>query len=229
MISVVYIVGTGSRWNNNELRYSLRSIEKHLSGLEHVWIIGHKPEFITRVCHIPAGDPYDVSDKNILHKLKIACETKDITDDFLLFHDDHYLIQDFEAIEFPNYYEGTVSQMAHIRGSDSYGSRCRNTLEILKKSSLPEKYFDVHYPILINKAKFTEYVTDKVDPNSKNGYIIKSLYANAMKLEGTEIPDCKSGYTPTQKLPCFSTQARVSGAVYRFLDENFPIKSKYEL
>ena len=39
-MDVVYILGKGSVWKDNEIRYSLRSIEKHLTGFDRVFIVG---------------------------------------------------------------------------------------------------------------------------------------------------------------------------------------------
>ena len=49
MIDVVIPLGTGSRWQDNELRYCLRSIEKNLSGVNEVVIVGEKPKWLTNV------------------------------------------------------------------------------------------------------------------------------------------------------------------------------------
>ena len=55
MISVVYPLGTGSKWQNNELRYSLRSLSK-ISGIGDVFIVGEKPDWVRNVIHIPCKD-----------------------------------------------------------------------------------------------------------------------------------------------------------------------------
>jgi hypothetical protein len=73
-IDVVYILGKGSTWSDNEIRFSLRSVDINL---EHrgVFIIGDKPDFINtkHLTHIPAEDIHTEKLKNALHKLKIAC------------------------------------------------------------------------------------------------------------------------------------------------------------
>ena len=52
-MTVVYVLGTGSKWKNYELLYSLRSIEKNLKGFTDVVIVGELPSWIQNVIHIP--------------------------------------------------------------------------------------------------------------------------------------------------------------------------------
>jgi len=43
-----------SSWgDDNELRYSLRSLEKNLIGLNRIFVVGHKPKWLVGVTHIP--------------------------------------------------------------------------------------------------------------------------------------------------------------------------------
>lgn len=229
MIDVVYpIRNKPSYWKDNELKYSLRSVEKHLTNVRNVWIIGRLPEGITNVMHIPAKDPFNIPDTNILHKTLIACQRAEISDPFLFMNDDHYLLQDFDAEFFPNFYMGTLEEFVARRGSDPYGHRARHTLAYLQAKGLPTKYFDVHYPILYKKQGFIDHVVDSIK-HEKSGYILKSLYGNGMNLEGTPIDkDCKGHIAPSEKAICFSTHNRVTGAVYQFLEYKFNGKSRFE-
>ena len=46
MIDIVYALGSGSKWDNNELRYSLRSLEKNFLDLRNIYIVGTFPHFL---------------------------------------------------------------------------------------------------------------------------------------------------------------------------------------
>ncbi len=228
MTSVVYALGKGSRWANQEIKYSLRSIEKHLKGMGEVWIIGEKPEWLQNVNHIQVKDSHAIPDTNIMLKIKTACQTPEVTDNFLFINDDHYLLADFEADKFPYFYCSTLEVYLKRRQSDSYGRRAGNTYKLLKEINLPTKHFDIHYPILYNKKAFIETVVDKYDMSKKDGYVLKSLYANGLNIEGTEVRDYKLQTTPPKGCQVFSTHPRVSGAIYRFLEYKFPTKSMFE-
>ena len=46
MIDVFYVLGSGSKWQNNEIRYSLRTLEKYGHNVGQVYIVGQRPSFI---------------------------------------------------------------------------------------------------------------------------------------------------------------------------------------
>ena len=52
-MDIVIPLGTGSRWQNNELRFALRSIEKYLTGYDKIFIIGECPSYLQNIIHIP--------------------------------------------------------------------------------------------------------------------------------------------------------------------------------
>lgn len=228
MIHIVYPLGKGSTWGNNELRYSLRSVEKHLKGYGEVWIIGEKPDWLTNVIHVPISDPkIGIPDTNIMRKLMAFCGHD--VEKFLYMNDDHYLLRDIDAETFPYYYHGTIAEYVKKRGHDGYGNRCENTQKSLESRNLPTKYFDIHYPMLMNKTDFMQQVVQHYNPELRHGMVIKSLYANALNIEGTEIKDCKIPPAPLTDQPCFSTYPTVNNKTAQFLREKFPQKSNFEL
>jgi hypothetical protein len=46
--NLLYILGSGSKWQNNEIRYSIRSAEKYVGNLGRVFIVGEFPKFLSR-------------------------------------------------------------------------------------------------------------------------------------------------------------------------------------
>lgn len=228
-MDIVYPLGTGSYANNNELRFSLRSIEKYLTGFGKVWIIGECPDWIQNVNHIPFPDePLRPFDYNIMKKITRAIEEKELTDKFLFFNDDHFLNSPFVADDFPYYYSTTLEKYTEIRGNDGYGRRAKATLKHLQAKNLPTKYFDVHAPIIYDKALFLSSVTNAVDWNDRTGFIIKSMYANTLKIEGEKDADNKVNSIPTAKLKLFSTMPRVKSSIFRYLQEQFLMQSTFE-
>ncbi len=226
MVDIVYSIKKGgSRWGDNELRYSLRSIEKHLKNYRNIYLIGYKPDWIQNVIHIEAKDDNPIPDNNILNKLYKACDHPDISDSFLFFNDDHFLLQDFDAPNFPYFYWATLKTFLRNR-KDGYGMRVRNTMKYLVGNGKPEKHFDIHYPIIYEKAKFKPCF-EKL-PVTYHGYVIKSIYANTLEIGGASIPDCKYTTPPNSVNICFSTHPKPSPIVCKWLEERFPDKSRYE-
>jgi hypothetical protein len=227
MSSVVYPLGNGSVLKNFELRMSLRSIEKYLANYSDVWIIGDKPDWLQNVNHIPCIDHTErPSDYNIMRKITKACEHPDVSESFLMMNDDHFLLDHFDINNFPNYYFSTLEDQVKKRGMDTYGKRMNNSYQHLKSKGLPTKHFDIHTPIVYNKELFLKNVT-ALDWNIPNAYVIKSLYANALQIEGEEIPDNKVSQPPTSG-KIFSTYPHMKCSITRFLTEQFPNPSKYE-
>ncbi len=192
MIDVVYVLGKGSIWYNNELRFSLRSVEKHLSGVRDVYIIGECPSFITNAKWIPMKDSYK-KERNIMEKLKIACEHPDISEEFLFINDDHFFLKAANADTYPYYFcEPLVEAVKKRRQESTYTKAMWNTLEALQANGFTEhlKNFDIHTPIRYNKQAFIESMK-LVDWENPGEYIIKSLYCNSNKIIGCFMPDRK--------------------------------------
>lgn len=227
MISLVYALGKGSRLKDFEIKMSLRSVEKNLSNVKDVWVVGECPTWLN-VNHIPAIDPFEVPDRNILSKIMKAVEHPDITDDMVFFNDDHFLLKPFDAELFPYYYSMEMEAYLKSRGTDNYRRRVRNSYEFLKAKDLPTKYFDSHTPILYNKSKFKQ-IMGELDWNKAPGFVLKSVYANSLKIEGIQQEDYRGGLIPSGNVNIFSTLPSLKANIQRFLTEQFPKPSKYEI
>ena len=112
MSDVIYVLGTGSRWHNNEIRFSLRSLEKNLMGFRRVFVVGECPGFLQNVIHIPATDifnPQVNADGNIINKVLTACADERISDDFLFINDDHLVLKPIAVSEVPPLHKGDMT------------------------------------------------------------------------------------------------------------------------
>lgn len=108
-MDVVYVIGTESKWDNNELRYSIRSIDRFGIGLHNVIIVGDVlPDFVDpdRVTFLQysdcAGDP---PAHNVYRKIAHVFSNTDL-DHFLLSSDDHFFIKPSYFDLYPIYYKG---------------------------------------------------------------------------------------------------------------------------
>ena len=103
-MDILYTLGKGSAWQDNELRYSLRSIEKYGKNVGRIYIVGDWcPGFINRdkVTFIKCEQPYKDKFKNILYSIVYACEHSDIAEEFLLSSDDHFYMQPTDFDDYP--------------------------------------------------------------------------------------------------------------------------------
>ncbi|HAN19627.1 MAG: hypothetical protein A2X13_14695 [Bacteroidetes bacterium GWC2_33_15] len=178
---VVYAIGNGSRWHDNELRFSLRAIEKNLKGVRNIVIVGKQPNFIDKnnVIFIPADDPLQSNaDGNIALKVMKACMDERISEDFLFINDDHIINAPMHVSDIGFYHCGNFESFPEtFWHSELHRQRLKRTYEVLRKKGYSTFHFDIHVPIIINKKKFLEIVPT-FDFKFDIGYTMKSIYAN---------------------------------------------------
>lgn len=120
-MDVLYVLGTGSTHNNQELRYSLRSLARYAQNIGRVYVVGECPRWINKnvVTHIPCDDPYDRKCKNIWHKVFYATEYSNISNEFLLSSDDIFHIKPIDLDNYPYFHKngGKVGVDSSLRNT----------------------------------------------------------------------------------------------------------------
>ena len=149
----------GSGWAGNELRFSLRSLEKHFTTDFRVWTIGDRPAWATEeINHIPAerapvptGGAFS-NNADIVKKITLACHT---LDRFLLIADDQYLLQDMGADMFARpFYFQTLETRPPIL--NQWGKRLWATVDRLKDMGLTTYNAECHTPFLVKSDWFLQ-------------------------------------------------------------------------
>lgn len=168
-----------------------------------------------------------------MNKIMIACERSEISENFLLMNDDYFFLQPTRA-EFPFYFEKELNEFCKRDGH--YRNAIDNTLRVLKENNLPTKYYDVHVPIIYNKSLFVQ-VMKKYDWSVPDGYVIRSLYCNTLKVEGVPWTDCKIASDCDYGLllelisgkPLFTIDDNaINDALFGFLDNTLSTHCIYE-
>lgn len=191
---VVYVLGTGSNWDNNEIRFSIRSFVKYFENLRNIVVVGECPPWLTDVIHIPTPDRMDVNkDARMAIKILSACKDCRVSDNFILSLDDEILLKPLKAEDFKGWHEGPIiydvaADEKDHRGTTPYTTPYSsewfnfvyNTGRELQKRGLPDNNYDkAHCPQPINKAEFIEVIEkwNIVD----NRYTISNIYNNSSK------------------------------------------------
>lgn len=238
-MDVVIALGKGSKWNNNELRYCLRGLERHAIGLRRVFVVGEDPGFLGElVTHIPVNEPNNSKEHNIAYVIKQACMNPDISDDFIFFNDDHFLISEFHLRSYPYYSKGDLASGAAHATAAGYKRALENTLNALRNASKPTRSYEVHVPIIYNKAKFIS-LSDwwNMSAHTPFGFVARSIYVNALGLSGPTITDMKirqcAGPEDVARIVrgrnVFSiADSAVGKGVAEYLNKMYPSKSKFE-
>lgn len=236
MIDVVYLYSAGS--DTIELKYSLRSLEKHLTGFRNLYIVGDDPGFLKDVTIISHPNPHKGNRaRNIYERILRACQEEAISDYFIYNSDDIFLLRNYKAINFPYYYCNTLEETYAKAGKDnSYKKYVEATLKALQEKGLPTINFNGHSPIVYHKALFID-IMSQFNWEVPKGYISKSIYCNTLKLPGEFLKDCKI-FTPKtktaiqrkiEKSPLLSTDDfGVNERMKEVLQELFPMPSRWE-
>lgn len=240
MIDIVYPIGRGSQWNNMELKYSLRSVEKYLSGFCNIYIIGELPHFINKnkVKHFFFQDSHSNRERNIMEKFARACHEPELSKNFLFMNDDYFLCRPATSGSFfPPQYKGTLEETIRTANPD-YARYLKATLEELTRRGLTTLNFDVHKPVLVNKNIFLQTV-HRFDWSKPYGYTLKSILFNYPDLPRAQTKDEKINHPYTEKqwleisksfTDSFSIgDHAITFGLKKFLEAQFPDKSKFEL
>lgn len=176
MIDAVYLVRPGD--SNQELRYSLRS----LRNLPHrrVWLAGYQPKWTTNVGRIPVEqgeNKYENSRANI----RAACSHPDVTERFLLFNDDFFVVEPIDAI--PVWHRGLLVDRLEGRRGGSYVRRMQATSDALGPDALS---YALHVPMEIEKGKALEVLDATTDE-----VLFRTMYGNRWNVGGIYHDDVK--------------------------------------
>lgn len=237
-IDIIYPLKAESFNDFEELKFSLRSIDKYLHDYAKIWIIGEKlPSWIKNVEQIKIKDTNVYRSQNVTAKLVAVCEHAAITDEFLLMNDDFFFNHTRVAPEYPYFHKGLIEDSLKTMSLSGYYRMLENTVKILKRKGFGTRHFGIHLPMRMRKDSLA-FILQDIDWMVNNGYSVRCLYGNILSLEATFLKDPKI-YNPlddvqtikmkTWNYDCFSTNERAFNEVMvKFLSEKFPEKSQYE-
>jgi hypothetical protein len=235
-LDLVYILRAGSRWRNNELRYSLRSIEENFESPGKVFIVGVCPRWVDtkNVTFIQEDDPYGDKVRNAIHKIKRACKDDRISERFILMNDDFYFMKKIRAIKLFN--RGTLFQAKrdHKTKAGYYYKAISNTYEMLLNLGIKFPMdFEMHCPIVFEKKKFLR-VADRIEGSNRT-YLFRSVYYNLNEEKSWRHTDVKIyntndlGKYQNADIVSSSDAVATDPKFQRWLARKFKKESKYEL
>lgn len=236
MIDIV--IPLAHSWDGHEdLRYTLRGIEKNVKNFRKIWIVGDLPNWIQNVNHIPFSDADHpkFKEKNIKDKISGACMNPGVSEDFIMFNDDHFIISEIDAEKYPFYNKGSVRNSV-LNNYSPYKKTMKHTLDWLLRRGFRDLNADTHCPIIYNKKKFLNSFNN-VDFLTPWGYGIKTLYCAVNRIETEYMPDCKFKAKASYEEVVEKSQGRhviscydgaINGGFGKFVKELFPNKSCFE-
>jgi hypothetical protein len=242
-IDLVYVLGSGSVWKNNEIRMSLRSVEKNLSGVGKVYVIGEDPGFLSdKVIYIYHPDPLGSinADGNMTLKIIRACHEKSLSDNFLFMNDDFIINLPARVQDIPWMHKIDMKDRpAKFWNDNHYRKRLKRTFDVLKDKGYPTIQYDYHAPMIFNKHEFPK-VMEMFDYKADIGYTFRSLYGNVMQLPAIPISGHKvtiydhyNFASITKKVADIDfvgyNDKGLNNSLKWWIIDRFPEKSKFEL
>lgn len=231
-VDVVYIVRRGD--NNEELRYSLRS----LVNIPHdrVIIAGYTPSWVTNVLSIET-EQLGRKTPNALGNLKAALAYKGLSDEFILMNDDFYILEPLESI--PVLHRGPLDDVIeYYRREHPNGSYCKgmtDTREFQYQLGLTNLLsYELHVPFVFNK-RMLSYILELAGRMRPDIYRLhyRTLYGNLYCIGGQQIDDVKiyDRYVRGDIRGAFasSKDATFTGLLKWDIHKMFPESSFYDL
>lgn len=239
---VVIPLSNGSRWDNNELRYCLRSLEKYFLPLGEVYIM--TPLDLTWIQHahvINVGDPLKSNkDGNLINKVLHACRMPELSRHFLRLSDDQLLLGEISDIsQVEPYFLFNLKETSPRWWSGKWKARMRRTMDYLTLHGMPAFHYDTHCPQIYDKQEFLR-IWEAIDFESNIGYCINTMYFNHQDPSGKKIlngvkANMESAYSPDKlarrlegKIYLGYSDAGLTDHLKAFLADMFPDKSKFE-
>jgi hypothetical protein len=176
----VYICRKGE---NEELRYSIRSLVKNLP-TGNIWVVGYKPSWYTGN-FIPVKDRHYKFD-NIKKCMSAIIDNDQISKDFVSMHDDFFIIKKMDSVPilYGGLLEDRVSLYKKLSPSSMYTGLLEKTYKRLVKLGIPNPLdYDIHVPMIMNR----EMLKQTIDMP----YLERSNYGNILNIGGTMSNDVK--------------------------------------
>lgn len=228
-LDIVYILKQDME-DTNELRYSLRSIEKNFP-FRKVWFVCGQPKGLVPDGRIVHRQQSDVKWERIKESMWQVIKNDEVTDDFFLFNDDFFVMKPFKG-SFTNFVDGTLERRIQELRQDfawlkPYGRTLYKAQQELRSLGCPEMNYDVHLPMLWNKQLAAASINQCSSPQMRSVYgnINRSPYivrddVKVYSLE--EVPDDPDFLSTNDNT--FN-----DGAVGRYIREQFTKPSRFEV
>ncbi|MGW0933655.1 hypothetical protein [Streptomyces sp. NPDC002666] len=227
-MDVVYVVAPGDR--NEELRFSLRSLAAHLPH-DRVWIAGHRPAWVSEQVGLIEVPQQRSRFQNSTANLRAACLHGDVSDGFVYFNDDFFVMAD--VAEVPVWHRGPLGDVIEATRSSLYRRGAQATALLMSRMGLdkdgPLLSYEVHAPMVVNK----EQMLATLDAGAGLPVLHKrTLYGNMHQLGGDQVDDVKvkglDEAGPSADFWSTSDQSFADGRIGELVRAAFPDPCRYE-
>lgn len=243
-MDIVIPLGEGSKCFDLELKFALRSLARYVQDVQTVWIVGKKRSWLQGVDYLDCQDRPGHSEKegNIYRKLCKACVDPRVSDNFLYFQDDHFLLAPWTG----KIWRGgkVLDRITQLPGYMGYRQTLLNTMLRIDELRIAQQTavldFDIHCPLEVNKRRFQLSVGSLPWSAVMYGFCIKTayIYLNGFQEQGEYCQDLKIRkpheveelFRMTRGRPWFSCDdPAITGKFVQVLQALYPDPSPWEL
>ena len=223
-MDVIYPVKPGD--DNEALRFSLRSLVNFPH--DHVWIVGHKPAWVTGVEFIPGN--FAGYHANVYGNIRIACEHPDVADEIIVMNDDFVITEPVERVQV--FYRGTLTDhldIPRVKRGGWWKDSLTTTMIYLQANGIAEPIsYELHVPFPADKTQMAQTLAQFQHVTPANPPQWRTLYGNMYHVGGKQHQDVKAYHGGALHRPFHSTEPRSFSAFREQLTEMFPEPSRYE-
>ena len=213
-----------------ELRYSLRSVEKNFPHRK-VWFVGGQPKGFKpdgKIDHKQIGKSKWELIKSSMWEV---INNEEITDDFFWFNDDFFIMKPIDTSKFINFVDGTlerrIDELHKESGFNPYTRTLYKAEQELRSMRCPTMNYDVHLPMLFNKVLAEHSINRCSSPQ------MRSIYGNFNRIPYVVRPDSKIYDLETVPVDdeYISTNDNTfkNGKVGEFIRDTFDKPSRFEV
>ena len=245
-MDILYVIGDGSKYDNLELRMSLRSICKYGTNIGKIIIVGKPPKWLSKeaVC-LEVEDKYHYKHQNILLCIEEAIDRGLVHGDFLYSSDDHFYVKNVDFNRYPYFVKGELRYTANPtdRFYQYHKSLC-DTRRLCTKYGLPTLNYSQHCNTHMHTEVFKS-IRHIIRESYKLPYGVEptSIIMNAwqtwdnppqvVERKDMKIMEAKSKEDILMQIgdrDCFSISDRAfqKGYLMQFFNDEYSIKTVFE-
>lgn len=227
-LDIVYFVKDRPR--NEELRCSLRSVDANMPH-KRVWIFGGCPPNIIPDVRVRVDQVGKTKWDNVRSMYRMVCENKEVTDNFIMFHDDFFVMK--PTVHIIPLYRCTLDEHIKIlepRGQTAYLKLLRGCRDAIKGDVALS--YEVHTPFIFNKELLLNVLNTFPDCHA-----IRTIYGNlyyagqSERSNDVKIFDSKPtfDYKNSRFLSTDDPVVNINNDIWRWLRKQLSRTSRFEV
>lgn len=234
MYDIVYAVRDSSP--NEELRYSLRSVERNWGPHGKIWFFGGKPTGLEPDEYIHVTMPLSDKWKNIHRTMRRICMEDAVTEDFWYFNDDFFVVRATRE-DMPQQVNGelwdAIVEVERTFGCEtSWTRQLRVLVDVLGRGGMGQRNFEVHKPMLINRRRMLAMMDE-----FPCVWFFRSMYGNYYDIPAENagdvlVMDNSDISRMLEMRPVFlssTEESFASGGIGRYIRAEFPDACRQEV